>query len=295
MIIPGSASQSLAATLAEETGLGLANVDHERFPDGELLVELTEQPGARAIVVGSIVSNDAFLELLLLQDAAREAGATELTTVVPYLGYARQNKAFADGQPVSVRAIARALSTGTDRILVVDPHERSVLDFFTVPSSAASAARNLADPLPPDLADPIFLSPDEGARELVQEVREGYGTGEIDHFEKTRLSGDEIELAPSDAQVDGRDVVVTDDIIATGGTMSEAIAICYERGAARVYATCVHALLTNAARTRLARAGVTGIIATDTVERPASRVSAATPIAESLHRHDPDLLDHRGG
>lgn len=282
MIIPGSASQTLAAALADHTGIPLATVASDRFPDGELLVELPDAIDDRAIIVASTVSSEAHLEVLLLQDAAREAGVNQLTTVIPYLGYARQDAAFEPGQPVSARAVARAISTGTDRVLAVNPHEPAVMDFFTVPARATSAATQLAGPLPTDLTNPLFLAPDSGARDLVTEVRDAYGRGEVDHFEKTRRSGRAVEIAPSDARVADRDVVVADDIIATGGTMSEAIGVLREGGADRVYAACVHPLLTDAARTRLAQAGVAAIVATDTVERPASTVSAAPIVADAV-------------
>lgn len=282
MILPGRASQALAIALARATGDELVEVTTERFPDGELIVQVPSTAGERAVIVASTVSDAAFVELLLLQDAAREAGARQLTTVVPYLGYARQDSAFHPGQPVSVRAVARAIGSGTDRVITVDPHTADVVDHFSVEATAISAADRLAEPLPSGLTDPLFLAPDASAIEAATAVRAAYGTGEVDHFEKTRESGREVEVFPSDADPTGRDVVLVDDIVSTGGTMRQAASILRDRDADRIFATCIHPLLTGGARTRLARAGVTELFGTDTIERPESVISVAPAIAPLL-------------
>ncbi|WP_458185809.1 ribose-phosphate diphosphokinase [Haladaptatus sp. NG-WS-4] len=282
MILSGSASQSLAATLADELDEPLAPVEYRSFPDGELLASAPGFEGDRAIVVASTVSSDTHLELLQLQDAVREWGAREVVTVVPYMGYARQDKAFERGQPISVRAVARAISTTTDRVLTVNPHEDAVCEFFDVPASPVDAAGCLATPLPADLTDPVFLSPDDGALDIAETVRDSYGSGTTDYFEKRRLSGTEVEITPSDTDVTGRDVVVTDDIIATGSTMSEAVSLLQDRDVGRVFVTCVHPMLAQNARTKLARAGVEAVYGTDTIERAVSQVSVAPAIADSL-------------
>jgi ribose-phosphate pyrophosphokinase len=282
MIVPGSTSQTLAAALAEETGLDLAAVEFDTFPDGERYCRVHGTESAdRAVIVASSVSAESHVELLQLQDAMQEAGIDDVTTVIPYLGYARQDEAFEAGEPVSARAMARALSTATDRVLTVNPHEEAVCDFFSVPTKAIDAADVLAEPLP-NLRDPLFLSPDEGAIHLATSVRDAYDRGETDYFEKTRTDGDTVEIHPSDAAVDDRDVVLVDDIIATGSTMSESISIVDDRGAHRVFVTCVHPLLARNAYTKLKRAGVETIAGTDTIERPASVVSVAPKIAAAL-------------
>ena len=282
MIFGGSSTQSLAAALARELDDELALVDYERFPDGELKVNVGDVAPDRAIVVASTASSDAHVECLQLQDAAREAGATEVVTVLAYMGYARQDEAFAVGDPVSARAMARAISTGADRVLTVNPHETAVCEFFEPTATAVDAASVLADPLPDDLEAPLFLAPDEGACDLATSVRDAYGRGDTDHFEKHRVSGNEVEVTPSDAVVANRDVVVVDDIVATGSTMSESIAVLRDRDAASVSVATVHPLFAANAVTKLRRAGVSRIIGTDTLERPQSVVSVAPAVAAHL-------------
>jgi ribose-phosphate pyrophosphokinase len=281
-IVPASTSQALAASLADE-GVGSLTVPtYDRFADGETLAAVPEFDDDEAIIVASTATNDAHIELLQLQDAVREAGAEDVTTVIPYLGYARQDKAFTHGQPISVRAMAKAISTGTDRVFMVEPHEPAVAEFFTVPTESIDAASLLAAPLS-ELENPLFVAPDEGAIELATTTRDAYGSGDVDYFEKDRdYETGEIELTPSDAPVAGRDVVVVDDIIATGGTMSGAIEVLNSRDAGRVYAVCVHPVLAEAALTKLSAAGVERVIGTDSLERAVSDVSVATAIAARL-------------
>lgn len=283
MIVSGRHSQSLAAALAADLGEVLSSTDRTRFPDGEIRVDvaLPDALDEPTLLVCATPTHDAFVEALQLQDALREAGAARITTILPYMGYTRQDRAFERGQPVSARAMARALGTGTDRVVLVNPHEERVGDFFDVPCTVVDAASRLAVPLP-DLAEPVFFAPDAGAIELAETVRDAYGAGSVDYFEKTRQSGTDVEITPHEIDVEGRDVVLVDDIVATGGTMAETISILAERDAARVFAACVHPVLAGGAYTRLVRAGVEAVYGTDTVERPVSAVSAAPAIANAL-------------
>lgn len=282
-IVPGSTAQTLSVEIARELDCSLSVPTFDRFPDGETIAAVPDFDDDRAIVVASTTSNDAHVELLQLADAVREAGATDVTVVLGYMGYARQDKAFKPGQPVSARAVARAIGTLADRIVVVDPHEEGVLEFFGAPAESTSAADRLALALPEGLESPLFVAPDEGAIDLARQVRDGYGAGEADYFEKERdYDTGEIEVTPSDASVEGRDVVVVDDIIATGSTMSDAIEVLVDRDAACVFAACVHPMLVGNAYSKLSRAGAERIVGTDTIERAVTEVSAAPAIVDVL-------------
>lgn len=286
MIVSGSRTQSLAAALAAETDHELAGVSFDRFPDGEGIVRVqTDSAPEHAIVVASTVSDRAHVEVLQLQDAVREDGADRVTTVLPYMGYARQDDAFEPGQPVSARAVARAISTGTDRVLTVEPHEQSVCEQFTVPATPVDAAGRLATGL--SATDPLVVAPDAGAADLAQAVCKAHGAGECVSFEKRRYSGADVEVEATvglegETAVSGRPVVLVDDIVATGSTMREAATLLLDRGAASVTVACVHPLLAQNAYLKLRRAGVDRVLGTDTIERPVSTVSVAPAVAAAL-------------
>ncbi|ESP88222.1 ribose-phosphate diphosphokinase [Candidatus Halobonum tyrrellensis] len=295
MLVPGSASQSLAAALAAETGRPLATPEYRWFPDGEEcasvpdLAASAESGGsndgtpAETVVVASTPSNDALVELLQLQDACREAGVDRVTTVLPYMGYARQDSSFGPGEPVSARAVARAVSTGTDRVVLVNPHERGVTEYFDCETAVVDAAARLAAPLPDDLSEPVFLAPDASAESLAASARDAYGRGSTDFFEKERdRETGEVSVHPHDADVAGRDVIVVDDIVATGSTMSHAVAALHDRDCGRVFAACVHGVLAGNARVKLAAAGVESVFATDTIERGETAVSVAPALVDAL-------------
>lgn len=286
MIVPGSSSQALASALATELNNPLAAVTYDQFPDGETLAAVPEFDGDRAIIVATTDTNDTWIELLQLQDAVIEAGATEVITVIPYMGYTRQDRAFKSGHPVSARAMARAVSPTTDRVILINPHERSVADFFDGHATICDAAPHLAESLPSGLSEPLFVAPDAGAIELATAVRDEYGTGSTDYFEKTRHSGTDVDMNITDTNISTRDVVVVDDIIATGVTMSTAVGHLNDGGAARVYIGCIHPLLARGARTRLERAGIERIIGTDTIEREVSAVSVAPTVAAAIDAVD---------
>ncbi|MFB6138381.1 MAG: ribose-phosphate diphosphokinase [Halobacteriaceae archaeon] len=281
MILSGRDSQSFARALAGATGTDLAVVETTGFADGEFVVRVPASLSGRAVVVAATVDDRAHLECLQLQDAAREAGASEVVTVLPYMGYARQDEAFRDGQPVSARAVARALSTGTDRVVLVNPHEPGVTEHFTVPAERVDAAPRLARGLPGDLDDPVFVGPDASAAGLAETVRDAHGTGEADHLEKHRdRETGAVTVEAAGCSVAGRDVVVVDDMVATGGTVSEAVSALADPG--RVFVATVHPLLAENARSKLAAAGVERVLGTDTLERPESAVSAAPSVAGVL-------------
>lgn len=277
MIVSGSSSQSLSTVLATEMDESLAVVEYDRFADGEMIVRIPDADD-RAIVVASTTTSDAHVELLQLQNVASRR-ADEVVTVLPYMGYARQDKSFDPEEPVTARAVARAISTGTDRVVTVNPHAEAVAEFFDVPCETIDASPRLAAPLA-DLTDPLFLAPDEGAIELASTVRDAYGDGETDYFEKNRISDTDVEIRPSDADSADRDVVLVDDIVATGSTMATAIE---QLDAPRsVSVTCVHPVLARNAQLKLSAAGVDRLFGTDTVERTVSVVSAAPAIADRL-------------
>ncbi|MDR9445755.1 MAG: ribose-phosphate diphosphokinase [Haloquadratum sp.] len=281
MIVPGHTAQGLAAAVATATQQPLAGVAYDRFPDGELCHRITTDELETAVVVAAADSSDAIVGLLQLQDAAREL-AGSVTTVLSYMGYARQDRAFSAGEPVSARALAAALSTGTDQVVLINPHEASVTDFFAVPTMVCDVTSALAAAIDPAHTDPLVVAPDASARPMAVALCEALGRGEVDHVEKTRHSATRVELSTADLTVTDRTVVLVDDIISTGTTMATAAAQLLDAGATRVDVACVHGLLAGAAQSALVRSGVTEIITTDTLDAAPASVSVAEAVAGCL-------------
>ncbi|MBP1927988.1 ribose-phosphate pyrophosphokinase [Methanolinea mesophila] len=277
-VISTESSQILAARLAGELGCSLVDVRFSRFPDGELYLR-AGQLDERTVVVGSVTSNDDLVQLLLLLDACRESSCT---LAVPYMGYARQDKQFHPGEPLSARAIARALSTVAEEVITVNIHEESVLDHFTIPARNISLAEDVGEYLKAmGLADPLVLAPDEGAARFGKAVAQS-GRWDADHLQKTRHSGEEVTMKPKSLCAEGRTVVIVDDIISTGGTLATAAGMLADQGARSIHAVCVHGVLSGGAYTHLRAAGILDVACSDTIERGCSCYSAAKRLAAEI-------------
>jgi len=273
-------SRALGARIAEHLGAGLVETNLSRFPDGEIYLR-TGPLDDTTVVVGSLLSGDSLVELLLLIDACHRS---EVLLVIPYLGYARQDREFRPGEPVSARAMARALSSGVSRVVTVNVHKETVLSNFTVPASQVSLAPEAGDFIRGlGLGNPLILAPDRGAVPFATAVA-SRGGWEVDHLEKTRISGKEVRVEPRKGGPWTGDVVLVDDIISTGGTLAAAAGMLRAQGARGVHAVCVHGLFTGTALDLLGSSGIGQIAASDTIEGPNSRYSAAGPIAQALSR-----------
>ena len=233
-------------------------------------------------IIQSTPKDSDIIYLLQLLDVCREK---KVTLVIPYFGYARQDKIFNPGEPMTARAIASALNPllGEEgRVYTVNIHARSVLSHFRCPAENLDATPLLAGRVRTlGLHDPVVISPDKGAMEMAKNAAMHLGA-ECDYLEKTRLSGTEVSMAPKEIDVVGRDAVIFDDMIATGGTMATAITLLRKQGARRVFLAAVHPVLTGNAVLKLYRSGVEAVIAADTLDRSVSTVSVAPLIAEAI-------------
>jgi ribose-phosphate pyrophosphokinase len=271
-------SQILAARIAQEHKSDLVDVRFSRFPDGEHYLR-TGPISDEVLIVGSITDSDSLVQLLLLIDAC-EGERSRL--LIPYMGYARQDRQFHPGEPLSARAVARALSRSVAEVITINIHDRDILRFFSVPARNLSIAGEIGTYLSGcGLCDPIILAPDEGAEYFAMEVAMA-GGWETNHLVKTRISGEEVRMEPPNVTAEGRDVVIVDDIISTGGTLATAARMLYDLGASRVYAACVHGVFAGGAFGRLMASGIRGVFSSDTIEKGCSVYSAAQEVANGI-------------
>ncbi|MGZ4864194.1 MAG: ribose-phosphate diphosphokinase [Halobacteriota archaeon] len=280
-VLGGPASQLLGSRVAREIGCELAIVEFKQFPDGELYLRIAEELDGDTLIVQSTTTNNDIIYLLQLIDAASDG---YLRVAIPYFGYARQDKRFKLGEPISARAIAKAIDA--DESYVVNIHDPASLDHFhlrngkkAVNLSAAGLIGNYLKSM--EFTSPLLIAPDEGATALVSDVSTAMGC-EFDVLVKKRVTAERVEIQPKTVNVDARDVIIVDDMISTGGTMAEAIKLLRGQGARQVHVACVHPVLSLNAQLRLYRAGVDSIIATDTIEKTESVISVAPLIKNAV-------------
>ena len=273
-IILGPSSPILGKRISKSLNSKIIPAEFKKFPDGELYARLlgeTEQ----AAVIQSICSNDDLVFLLLLLDALEGA---EKTVVIPYFGYARQDRKFKEGEGISIRAIARLIESYTDKIITVNLHSEMAKSYFKkiheIDAMPVIGRKYRGK-------DVVMISPDLGSLERVK-IAAKHANCDFDHLEKKRLDAATVEITPRQMDVEGKEVVIVDDIVSTGGTIVEATKVLKGLGAKRVEAVCVHAVLANYALPKLFNSGIDDVIATDTIERIISRISVAEEIAEAL-------------
>ena len=283
-IIGGTASKTVAEDLSRELHVPLTKTISKRFPDDELYVRILDDiSGEDVIIVQTTYPDSNIVELFLLQDAAKEAGANEITVVIPYLGYGRQDKKFEAGEPISAKAIATLISLRANKIITVDPHKERILDFFTVPAFSCSAIPQIAAYLKNKNID-LVLAPDKGALDRTKKASKIMGC-DFDHMEKTRIDGTTVEIKTKSLNVKDKKVAIIDDIISTGGTMAQSIKELKKQGAKQVFVACTHGLFAGEAVKKISSAGCNEIISTDTIKSDFSKVRIAPCIAELLRKN----------
>ncbi len=280
VVVSGSASINFGINLAKGLGSRLAVVEASRYPDGECYVRIPDDlTGDTVVLVQTTYPDECIIELFLTVDAVREFDIERLILVVPYFGYARQDKKFKSGEAVSARALTRHLQIGVDTFLTVDIHEEKILGMFEIPARNITAMREIGaflSPLQPDLV----LAPDQGAVELARIAADELGCS-WDYLEKTRLNGSNVVMKPKNLQVKDLNVAIVDDIISTGGTIATAAEQLRDQGATKIFAACTHGLFAKDGLDRV-KSICTGVFATDTIKNSARALSAAPAIVEAL-------------
>ncbi len=295
-LIIGPSSQLLGMRIAKLLNIQTITTETKKFPDGESYLRLNIDDesiieGNEIIIIqttgASIKENQnaRIMELFMMISAVKRMNPKNLTIIVPYLAYSRQDKIFRPGESKFANVIAKMLdSLGIDNFFTVDIHEPSVLNEFSIP------AKNL-DPMPEianyiksfDLNNPLIIAPDKGAVTRSEQIATHLGENvPVKLFQKERdVRTGEVEMF-ADIDLSGHDIIISDDIIATGGTMANAIKISKKCGANKVLAVGTHALLLNNATFRILDAGADEIIGTDSIDSPVSRVSLAPLIVQEL-------------
>jgi len=277
-IIGGTASKTIAEDLSIELKVPLANTISKRFPDDEFYFRILDNiKNDHVIIVQTTYPDPNIIELFIIQNAVEESGAREISIVIPYFGYARQDTKFQEGEPISAKAMANLLSLNADRVITIDPHKEHILDFFSTSALSCSAVPELAKYLKDKEID-MVLAPDKGALERAKEASNIINC-DFDYMEKTRIDGETIEIKPKQLDAQNKNVAIIDDIISTGGTMAKSIQQLKKHGAKNVYVTCTHGLFAEGAIKKLSSAGCKDIIATDTISSKYSKVRTAPCIS----------------
>jgi ribose-phosphate pyrophosphokinase len=297
-VFSGRANVALAEKIARHLDDSLGKVTLSNFPDGESQVRIEEDVRGRDIYVVQPTCppvNENLMELLILLDAFKRSSATRVTAVLPYYGYARQDRKDVGRVPITAKLVADLLeSAGADRILTLDLHAAQIQGFFDIPVDHLYASPVICDfvrslNIPPK--DLIVLSPDEGSikKALAYQKRLGGGIAVVD---KRRSSATEVEqpyiIGPS---LDGKVVMIFDDMISTAGTLVGAAHVARAHGAREIYACATHGVLCGPAIQRLLDAPIKQIVATDSIPVPPEKqlpnlriLSIAPLLAEAIKR-----------
>lgn len=287
LVFAGPAGGEFGAALAKRLSLPLLTVAVREFPDSETKFRVDENVhGTSILLVQSTYPpvDKNYMQLFLAAHHLSQEGA-KVHAVIPYLGYARQDKQFMPGEVVSLGVISHLLRTcGVTRVTTIDIHSAEGLSLFPMPTYSVSAIPSLAQYIKKNLnlSNPVVISPDFGSSKRTEAFATLYGA---EHFqfakERDRVTGD-VKMNAGEMNVRGRDAIVVDDTISTGGTILAATGILRRGEVSRLVVGCVHPLLIGDAYERLMEAGVDEIIGTNTVPSRVSKVDATEPLASYL-------------
>jgi len=297
-IFTGNSNPALAREVAEHLEVKLGQVEVGRFPDGEVLVEVRQNVrGGDCFVIQSTCSppNENLMELILVMDALRRASAKRITAVIPYFGYARQDRKVAPRVPISAKVVADLITVaGAQRVLTVDLHAGQIQGFFNIPVDNLYAMPVLVQYLRKRLDDQrvTVVSPDAGGVERARAFARRLNA-DLAIIDKRRLRASEVTEMRLVGEVRDSVALLVDDMIDTAGTITEAAKVILEAGAAEVMACATHPILSGPACERLNHSAINELIATNTIplsakaqaELPNMKVlSVGSLIAEAVRR-----------
>lgn len=302
VVFGGTAAADLADHICTYLGIKRGRATVSAFPDGETLIKIEEDVrGADCFVVQSTSPpvNDNLMELLIFIDCLRRASAKRITAVIPYYGYARQDRKSEGRTPITAKLVANMLvKAGVNRVLTMNLHADQIQGFFDIPVDHLTAAPVLAKHfMKRKLENAVLVSPDVGNLKFGNDFASRVGS-ELAVVHKRRLSGDETVAVNIIGDVKGKDVMMFDDMITTAGTVCEAAKLVRSRGAVGIYVAATHGIFAGPACDRLREAALDEIVVTDTVAiRPEARsglenltvISVADLVGEAIRR----IHEHR--
>ena len=286
-VISGKSSENLAKELSKKIKANFVKSEIRVFADGESKITLIGKLSKKkSIVVQSIYPpvDTNLVQALSLITKAKE-NSSEVTAVIPYMGYARQDREFLPGEIVTMNVLGKLFkSAGASKIIIVDIHSLIGLKYFTIKTKNVTAVPDLAEYFKKlSLKNPLVVSPDQGGLERAKEFAKEFNSDYI-ALEKTRdrKTGKVKIKTKKLAEVENRDLILVDDMISTGGSIIKATQFLKKQKCKRIYVACTHALLMNDAENKIKKAGVTSIISTNTIPGKTSKVDVSKAIAKAM-------------
>lgn len=298
MIFSGNANHTLAEKIAQHLNIPLGKAIVGRFSDGEIMVEILENVRGRDVFIiqpTCAPTNDNLMELIILADALRRASATRITAVIPYYGYARQDRRVRSARvPITAKIIADMMaSVGIRRMLTVDLHADQIQGFFYMPvDNVYGTPVMLEDIKQRPYNNLMIVSPDVGGVVRARAVAKRLNDADMAIIDKRRLGANKTEVMHLIGDVQNRDCLIVDDIVDTGGTLCQAAGVLKENGAATVVAHCTHPVLSGPAIKNIEASALDELVVTDTIPLRAEaqrcpkirQLSLSAMLAETIHR-----------
>jgi len=297
-LLSGNANRALSLEISRLLNIPLLDAEVKRFSDGEIFVSIKENVRGKDVFIIQPTSppvNDSLMELLIMIDTLKRASAKRITAVIPYFGYARQDRKAAPRVPITARLVADLISTaGASRVLALELHAGQIQGFFNIPVDQLLAVPAFVEFLRENdfggVHDPVVVSPDAGgmerARTLAKEINASLAI-----IDKRRSAANVAHVMHIIGDVSGRDCIIVDDIVDTAGTLTEAATALKQHGAKRVIACCVHPVLSGPAIERIRSSCIDFLIVTDSIVVPPEKqlaqlriVSCARLFAEAIYR-----------
>lgn len=288
ILFTGNANPALANAICDYLGQPLGDAKVKRFSDGEVQIEIDDNVRAKDVFVVQSTSspvNDNLVELLLLIDAFKRSSASRITAVIPYFGYARQDKKVAPRVPISAKLVADLLTTaGANRIITMDLHAGQIQGFFDIPVDNLFAAPVLIEHMLNTFGeDLVIVSPDAGGVERARAFAKRLNAG-LAIIDKRRSAPNKAKAMAVIGNVEGKKVVILDDMVDTAGTLTEAANSIMASGATEVHACCTHAVLSGLAIDRINDSAIKSLVVTDTISTTEPRKKCGKIVSLSISK-----------